>query len=85
MSVMLLSCVGCYLETRRQFEVAFKMIDADRSDSVDSKEFSKVGVSVSVHCVVPVSSAAYVLHAGRSVVWHVEHYAGSVDIIGMLC
>jgi len=37
--------VGCLLETRRQFEVAFQMIDADRSDFVDLEEFNEVGFS----------------------------------------
>ena len=30
------------VETTRQFEIAFKMIDADGNDFVDLKEFSKV-------------------------------------------
>jgi hypothetical protein len=34
------------IETTRQFEVAFKMIDADGNDFVDLKEFSKVGAVV---------------------------------------
>ena len=29
-------------ETTRQFEIAFKMIDADLSDFLDLKEFSRV-------------------------------------------
>ena len=31
-----------YTESRRQFEVAFKMIDVDRSDYIDLQEFSRV-------------------------------------------
>ena len=30
------------LETRRQFEIAFKMYDVDSSDFIDQEEFSRV-------------------------------------------
>ena len=30
------------LETRRQFEIAFKMYDVDNSDFIDHEEFSRV-------------------------------------------
>ena len=37
-----------HTETRRQFEVAFKMIDADKNDTVDSKEFNEVSFNMFV-------------------------------------
>ena len=36
-----------FAETTRQFEIAFKMIDEDKSDYIDLKEFSKVQEAVS--------------------------------------
>ena len=35
-----------YIETTRQFEIAFKMIDEDKSDYIDLSEFSKVQEAV---------------------------------------
>ena len=42
-------CIHVYLfaETTRQFEIAFKMIDEDKSDYIDLKEFSQVQEAVS--------------------------------------
>ena len=40
-------CCICFAETTRQFEIAFKMIDEDKSDYIDLKEFSKVQEAVS--------------------------------------
>lgn len=37
------------VETTRQFEIAFKMIDADGNDFVDLKEFSKVSLRMSYY------------------------------------
>ena len=51
MCLVLTLILGCSLsETRRQFEVAFKMIDVDCSDFIDRNEFRRVGVCVCV-CV----------------------------------
>ena len=38
-------CVCVCSETRRQFEIAFRMYDVDSSDYIDLEEFSRVCLS----------------------------------------
>ncbi len=43
-SDMIYHCYCSTKETKRQFEIAFKMIDADGNDYLDLNEFSKVSL-----------------------------------------
>lgn len=40
--VFVVECLFVFSEPRRQFEIVFRMIDVDGSDSIDVKEFELV-------------------------------------------